>query len=86
MSTRAEQEVAELKQHVYKLEAQINFLYRHLGVTFVEDTSPLDNPLVIEALRNNNVIEAIKHYRDATGVGLAEAKNAVEQMRSRLGL
>ena len=35
-------------------------------------------PEVVEALRKGNKIEAIKRLREATGVGLAEAKGAVE--------
>jgi ribosomal protein L7/L12 len=86
MSTIEQQDIAALRQRISRLEAQIEFLYRHLGVTFVENNSPLDNPKVIDALRANNIIEAIKQYREATGMGLAEAKIAVEEIRARLGL
>lgn len=84
MSTIAEQDIAALRQRVNRLEAQVEFLYRHLGVTFVEDTYATDDPNVVAALRANNLIEAIKFYRERTGVGLAEAKSAVEEMRARL--
>lgn len=86
MSTLDQQDIASLRQKVIRLEAQVEFLYRHLGVTFIEDTRPGDNPEVVAALRANNMIEAIKVYRGITGVGLAEAKSAVEGMRLRLGI
>jgi ribosomal protein L7/L12 len=35
-------------------------------------------PNVIEALQAGNMIEAIKRHRENTGLGLAEAKAAVE--------
>ena len=35
-------------------------------------------PDVIQALQAGNMIEAIKRHREATGLGLAEAKAAVE--------
>ena len=35
------------------------------------------------ALRSGNKILAIKHYREATGVGLKEAKDAVEALERR---
>jgi hypothetical protein len=35
-------------------------------------------PDVVDALRKGNKIEAIKRLRESTGVGLAEAKGAVE--------
>ncbi len=86
MSTLDQQDIASLRQRVNKLEAQVDLLYRHLNLTFVEDSYETDDPQVVAALRSNNVIEAIKHYRERTGVGLAEAKSAVEAMRARLGI
>ena len=86
MSTLDQQDIASIRQRVIRLEAQVEYLYRHLGVTFVENSYETDDPQVIEALRSNNLIEAIKHYRERTGVGLAEAKSAVEAMRKRLGI
>lgn len=43
------------------------------------------DPLLAEIRRHlasGNEIEAIKHYREATGVGLAEAKDAVERIEA----
>ncbi|OWK42416.1 hypothetical protein FRUB_04494 [Fimbriiglobus ruber] len=37
----------------------------------------------MEALERGNKIEAIKLYREATGVGLAEAKVFVEDLPAR---
>ena len=34
---------------------------------------------IADALRGGNKIEAIKIYRELTGVGLAEAKQAIER-------
>jgi len=39
---------------------------------------------VRQALREDKLIMAIKHYRDATGLGLREAKDAVEKMRDEM--
>lgn len=55
-------------------------------MTFVEDTRSSDIPKVVEALKANNVLEAIKQYRMAINVGLEEAKMAVDEMRGRLGI
>jgi ribosomal protein L7/L12 len=86
MSTFDQQEIASLRQRVVRLEAQVDFLYRHLGVTFVEDAHETDDPRIIEALERNNIIEAIKYYREKTNVGLAEAKSAVERIKARRGI
>ena len=86
MSSLEQQEISTLRGQISRLEARLEFLYKHLGVTFVEDTRLTDDPKVIAALRANNVFEAIRHYRTATNANLAEAKTAVEEMRTRLGL
>jgi ribosomal protein L7/L12 len=86
MSTVEQQELNLLRSRIVHLEAQIDFLYRHLGVTYVENNSPDDDPRIIDALRRNNMIEAIKYYREINDIGLAEAKAAVEAIRARRGI
>ena len=86
MSTLEQQDIAALKQRIFRLEAQIDYLYKHLALTFVENSSESDDPKIIEALRANNVLEAIKLYRAKTGLSLAAAKVAVEEIRGRLGI
>ncbi|MBI5839586.1 MAG: hypothetical protein HZB19_05735 [Chloroflexi bacterium] len=83
MST--ELEVADLRSRVVRLEAQVEFLYKRLNVEYMEDSSFADAK-VIETLKTRNLIEAIKVYREIHDVGLAEAKNAVERIKARLGL
>lgn len=86
MSTVEQQEINLLRSRISRLEAQMDFLYRHLGVTFVEQNNPDDDPRILDALRKNNIIEAIKVYREINDIGLAEAKAAVEAIRTRRGL
>lgn len=86
MSTVEQQEINLLRSRIVHLEAQIDFLYRHLGITYVENNSPDDDPHILDALRKNNVIEAIKIYREINDIGLAEAKAAVEAIRARRGV
>ena len=84
MPTLEQQEIALLKGRVSQLEARLEFRYRNLGVTFVAQTRPGDDSRVIEALKANNMLEAIKAYRMATNASLEEAKIAIEEMRGRL--
>jgi hypothetical protein len=86
MPTQEQQEIAQMKGRISRLEARLEFLYRHLDVTFVEDTRLSDDPKVIAALKANNVTEAIKLYRQATNANLGEARMGVEEIRSRLGI
>jgi ribosomal protein L7/L12 len=86
MPTEDQAQIAALKTRVFQLEAQVRFLYTHLGITYVPEISSIDPPEVIAALKQGNLIEAIKAYRLATNLGLAEAKAAVEEIRARVGL
>jgi len=91
MPTLEQQEIATLKSRVSRLEARLEYLYKHFGVTFVEDTHLTDDPKVIAAIKANNILEAIKLYRAATSTGsvtvtVDDAKAAIEEMRSRLGI
>lgn len=61
-----------------RIEAKLDLLIKHAGLTY----DPYANlPLVVqEAIRRGEKVTAIKLYRDATGVDLAEAKEAVEDL------
>jgi ribosomal protein L7/L12 len=67
-----------------RLERQVAFLYRHFGLDpQLADAFPAAGnmpPEFSEALRQQNLIAAIKIYRSVTGAGLAEAKEAVERI------
>ncbi len=80
-----EQEVDSLRGRVRNLEDQVEFLYRHLGLTYDPNSVPTDDPRIIEQLKKGNLIEAIKIYRQTYNVGLAEAKKAVEELKARGG-
>lgn len=91
MATLEQEEIALLKGRISRLEARLEFLYKHFGVTFVEDTRPGDDPKVIAAIKANNMMEAIKLYRMAAStstvsVSLEDARTAIAEMRSRLGI
>ena len=82
-----EADIQLLKSRINELEDRLKFLYQRLNIEYADPRSdPLLSPQIQEALRRGNKIEAIKIYRESTGVGLAEAKQAVENLESRLGL
>jgi ribosomal protein L7/L12 len=74
-----EQEVAELRRQVAKLERQVVFLMQQLSVTYVDAGDPIP-PEVIEMVRRGKTMDAIKLYREATGVSLKEAKAFIESL------
>ncbi len=64
-----------------RLEAKLDALLKHEGIQF-DPYSNAPQP-VIDALRRGKKIEAIKEYRAATGAGLQEAKDYVEELQRR---
>ena len=81
-----EYEVTALRQRITRLEGQVEFLYKHLGVTFVPEAGPADDPRIIELVKKGKTIDAIKLYRDLNGASLPDANQAVEDMQRRLGI
>ena len=86
MPTAEQHEMELLRSRISRLEAQLEFVFQHFGLTYIENAQPGDDPRIIDALRKNNLIEAIKVYREITNTGLAEAKAAVEAIRARRGI
>jgi ribosomal protein L7/L12 len=64
-----------------RLEAKLDALLKHQGIQF----DPFSDcpPAVVDALRRGKKIDAIKAYRAATGAGLKEAKDYVEELQRR---
>ncbi|MEV6633519.1 ribosomal protein L7/L12 [Actinoplanes sp. NPDC051470] len=64
------------------IERKLDLIMKHQGI--VEPR--IEAPDVVQELMQGRKIQAIKIYRERTGVGLAEAKNAVEQIARERGL
>ncbi len=81
MST--EDEVIILRKRVAYLEEKIQFLYQHFQLAFPGDAQgqPPEIRQMMDYINKGNLIEAIKIHRAVYGTSLAEAKEAVEQMR-----
>ena len=64
-----------------RLDAKIDALMTQAGITFDEfQGCP---PGVQEAIDSNRTVLAIKRYREATGAGLKEAKEFIDEVRRR---
>ena len=68
-------EIEALFQRVERLEERLAALDGKSASPDVQS-----DPQIAELLRQGQTIEAIKLYREQTGVGLAEAKAAVERL------
>ena len=69
-----------INERLRALEVHAEQVGRHVGVPFGDPAaSPAGVPEDVVALaRGGRKIEAIKRYRELTGVGLAEAKAAID--------
>lgn len=75
-----ESDILALKSRINELEDRLKFLYRRFNIEYADpNTDPILSPQIQEALRRGNKIEAVKLYRELTGVGLAEAKDAIDK-------
>lgn len=79
-----QENIEVLMREVARLREQVEAIARHIGLGQLEADN-VQAPAIVEAIRSGNKILAIKLYREATGVGLAEAKNAVEAQARELG-
>jgi endonuclease V-like protein UPF0215 family len=69
---------------VTRVEAKLDLLLKQANIKF-DPYAHVSNDIA-EALRANQKIEAIKLYRQATGVGLKEAKEFIEEVQRRAGM
>ncbi len=90
-----DRELLEIKQRLALIETRLQQLFEHLDVKprageggwwegIGEDSKPVDpnsDPEIQDLLLKGNEIQAIKRYRELTGLGLAEAKAAIERAK-----
>jgi ribosomal protein L7/L12 len=68
-------------QKLSRIDAKLDALLQHAGISFdVYKNVPAD---VAEALQRGEKILAIKRFREATGLGLKEAKEYVDEVARR---
>jgi ribosomal protein L7/L12 len=92
------EDILDHGQRIATLERKVAELYKRLGqaepefgggLTFASDqpasVTAGEDPRLIELIQGDRKIEAIKLYRELTGVGLAEAKDAVERLEETYG-
>ena len=76
------QERARTAARLAAIERKLDAVMAHQGIT---EPRP-ELPDVVSELQMGRKIQAIKIYRERTGTGLAEAKEAVEQIARERGL
>jgi len=71
-----ENRISRADRRVARVERKLDLIIDHLGL---RDDDPR-MAKVVTLLREDKKIQAIKEYREITGAGLVEAKEAVERM------
>ena len=66
------------------LHQKLDALLKHGGIEYNPYQNIPEN--VMQAVQRGEKIQAIKNYRDATGVGLKEAKEFIEEVQRRAGI
>lgn len=74
-----------LKARVAELEDKMKFVFGRLNIEYIEgDVKQMLTSKIRELLRQGNKIEAIKVYREAHNIGLAEAKREIDRLEQTL--
>lgn len=71
-----ESRISRADRRVARVERKLDLIIDHLGLR--DDDPRMDE--VVALVRDGRKIQAIKAYRDITGAGLKEAKEAVERI------
>ena len=50
-------EIQKLSKRIIQLEGQVAFLYKHLGVEFVPEAAPNDDPRIVEIVKKGKQAE-----------------------------
>jgi ribosomal protein L7/L12 len=76
-------QIDEVRGLIMRLEKKVDFILKHLQLDYQEPIDPyiLD---VIVLLQKGKEIDAIKLVREHTGLGLAEAKKMVDDLKRKL--
>jgi len=72
-------EVGRISLQLAELEKKVQFLFDHLGVAY----APAEEPYLTEAralLADGKEGDAVRVVREATGLGLVEAKTIVDNL------
>ncbi len=83
-SSSSAQTPSDLSQRLRRIEAKLDRILTHLDIR-IDDIAddPGLNPMVRELAEKGRKIEAIRAYREETGSGLKEAKDAVDAFLGR---
>jgi ribosomal protein L7/L12 len=83
-----DRELLEIKQRVALIETRLQQLFDHLDIAPRESPQAgsageaINDPEIQDLLIKGNEAQAVKRYRELTGVGIAEAQKAIQQAQA----
>jgi ribosomal protein L7/L12 len=78
-------DITALQFQVGALERKLDFVMRYLKLEYKEDEIPAALAEAANWLRKGNKMEAVKVYRQRTGVDLKEAMQAIDAFAKNMG-
>ena len=80
-----EEAIQDLRKRMLLVERRLEQLFEQLDVkprADAGDLDPNDDPEIQDLLAKGNETQAVKRYHELTGMGLAEAKQAIERSQA----
>jgi ribosomal protein L7/L12 len=80
-------DIEELSQRLALVEARLEQLFEHLDLApragaESDELDPNEDPEIQDLLAKGNKAQAVKRYREITGVDIAEAQRAIDSAQS----
>ena len=84
----ADRQLLELEQRLALIETRLEQLFEHLNLAprapaESGELDPNEDPEIQDLLAKGNTVQAVKRYRELTGVGIAEAQRAIDSAQAR---
>jgi hypothetical protein len=73
-------EMEAIKARLERVESQMDFLLRRLGIASKEIPGWNASPEIIELMKRGDKVTAIRAFMDETGASLKDAKNFIESL------
>lgn len=75
-----ERELAGLNERLERIEAQLQFLFRRLGISTRDAPAAKASPAVMDLLGRGDRKGAMRAFMEETGAGLKDAKTVIESL------
>jgi ribosomal protein L7/L12 len=84
----ADRQLLEIEQRLALIETRLEQLFEHLDLAPPApaesgELDPNEDPEIQDLLAKGNTVQAVKRYRELTGVGIAEAQRAIDSAQAR---